>query len=178
MAKPATTLRPRPSARLVNGLKAFSASLSDQAVIDAAVGLSIILALSILLLRDYQRPVVEQLPAGSIASSDILAPQDLRVEDAAETKLLRDQAAAQMLPVFDFNTRTAREARTSLEQLFALGRQAPAEAKIEDLHDKFEEEIGIPLDPDQIALLEKHRFSSELERLMTEHLESVMMMPV
>jgi cyclic-di-AMP phosphodiesterase PgpH len=178
MSKPAATLRPRPSARLVKGLKTFSASLSDQAVIDAGVGLTIIVALSILLLRDYQRPNVEQLPAGSIASSEILAPQDLRVEDIAETKLLRDQAAAQMLPVFDFNTRTAREARSSLEQLFAVGRQAPAEATIEDLHDKIEEEIGIPLDPDQIALLQRHRFSSELERLMTEHLESVMMMPV
>ena len=178
MSKPAATLRPRPSARLVNVLKAFSAGLSDQAVIDAGVGLSIIVALSILLLRDYQHPNVEQLPAGSIASSDILAPQDLRVEDTAETKLLRDQAAAQMLPVFDFNTKAAREARSSLEQLFAIGRQAPAEGKIEDLHDKIEEEIGIPLDPDQIVLLQKHRFSSELERLMTEHLESVMMMPV
>src|SRR5207244_7145345 len=117
-------------------------------------------------------------PAGSIASSDILAPQDLRVEDTAETKLLRDQAAAQMLPVFDFNTRIAREARSSLEQMFVVGRQAPADARIEDLHDKIEEEIGIPLDPDQIALLQKHRFNSELERLMTEHLEAVMMMPV
>lgn len=178
MSKPATTVRRRSSARLVDGLKAFSASLSDQAVIDAGVGLLIIVALSILLLRDYQRPNVEQLPVGAIASSDILAPQDLRVEDTAETKRLRDQAAAQMLPVFDFNVRTAREARTSLEQLFTVGRQAPSESTIEDLHDKIEEEIGIPLDPDQIALLQKHRFSSELERLMTEHLESVMMMPV
>ena len=178
MSKPATTVRRRSSARLVDGLKAFSAGLSDQAVIDAGVGLLIIVALSILLLRDYQRPNVEQLPVGAIASSEILAPQDLRVEDTAETKRLRDQAAAQMLPVFDFNVRTAREARTSLEQLFTVGRQAPSESTIEDLHDKIEEEIGIPLDPDQIALLQKHRFSSELERLMTEHLESVMMMPV
>ena len=176
--KPAASLRHRPSARLVNGLKTFSAGLSDQAVIDAAVGLLIILSLSMLLLRDYQHPNVEQLPAGSIASSDILAPQDLRVEDSAGTKLLRDQAAAQVLPVFDFNTRTAREATSSLEQLFAVGRQAPAEATLEDLHDKIEEEISIPLDPDQIALLKKHRFSSELERLMTGHLETVMMMPV
>ncbi|PYT09157.1 MAG: hypothetical protein DMF60_03160, partial [Acidobacteria bacterium] len=83
-----------------------------------------------------------------------------------------------MLPVFDFNTRIAREARSSLEQMFVVGRQAPADARIEDLHDKIEEEIGIPLDPDQIALLQKHRFNSELERLMTEHLEAVMMMPV
>jgi hypothetical protein len=51
------------------------------------------------------------------------------------------------------------------------------DAPVEDLHDKIEEEIGIPLDPDQISLLKKHRFNSELERLMTEHVESVMMLP-
>jgi len=178
MSKPAATTRPRLSARLLEGLKAFSASLSDQAVIDAGVGLFIIVALSILLLRDYQRPRVEQLPAGSVASADIIAPEDLKIEDTAETKLHRDQAAASVLAVFDFNVRTAREATSSLEQLFATGREAPLDAPVEDLHDKIEEIVGIPLDPDQISLLKKHRFSSELERLMTEHLESVMMMPV
>lgn len=178
MSKPAATTRPRLSARLLEGLKAFSASLSDQAVIDAGVGLFIIVALSILLLRDYQRPRVEQLPAGSVASADIIAPEDLKIEDTAETKLLRDQAAAQVLPVFDFNVRIAREARSTLEQLFAMGREAPLDATVEDLHDKIEEGIGIPLDPDQISLLKKHRFSSELERLMTEHIESVMLIPV
>jgi putative nucleotidyltransferase with HDIG domain len=178
MSKSAATTRPRLSARLMQGLQAFSASLSDQAVIDAGVGLFIIVALSILLLRDYQRPRVEQLPAGSVASADIIAPEDLKIEDTAETKLRRDQAAAQVLPVFDFNVRVAREARSSLEQLFAIGREAPLDAVVEDLHDKIEEGIGIPLDPDQISLLKKRRFSSELERLMTEHIESVMLMPV
>jgi membrane-associated HD superfamily phosphohydrolase len=72
--------------------------LSDQAVIDAGVGLFIIVALSILLLRDYQRPRVEQLAAGTVAPSDILAPEDLKIEDTAETKILRDQAAGQVIP--------------------------------------------------------------------------------
>ncbi len=178
MSKPAATNRPSLSARLMHALKTFSASLSDQAVIDAGLGLLIIVALSILLLRDYQRPHVEQLPAGSVASADIIAPEDLKIEDTAETKILRDQAAAQVLPVFDFNVRIAREARNSLEQLFATGRAAPVDAGVEELHDKIEEGIGIPLDPDQIALLKKQRFSSELERLMTEHVESVMLVPI
>jgi len=162
----------------MRGLKAFSAGLSDQAVIDAGVGLFIIVGLSILLLRDYQRPRIEQLPAGSVAASDVIAPEDLKIEDTTETKLLRDQAAAQVLPVFDFNLRVSREAKSSLEQLFATGREAPLDARVEDLHDKIEEAIGIPLDPDQISLLKKQRFSSDLERLMTEHIESVMLIPV
>ena len=164
--------------RLVGGFKAFSAGLSDQAVIDAAVGVFIIVALSILLLRDYQRPRVEQLAAGSVASSDQIASEDQKVEDPTETKLLRDQAAASVLPVFDFNTKTARDATSTLEQLFAAGRAAPSDATAEDLHDKIEEEIGIPLDPDQITLLIKHRFNPDLERLMEGHLESAMMAPI
>src|SRR5258708_7145118 len=108
MPKPVPTPNRRFTARLVGGLKAFSASLSDQAVIDAAVGLFIIVALSILLLRDYQRPRIELLPAGSLAASDLIAPEDLRVEDQAETSLLRDQAVASVLPVFDHNTKTGR----------------------------------------------------------------------
>ncbi|HEX8184945.1 MAG TPA: hypothetical protein VF747_09350, partial [Blastocatellia bacterium] len=69
MPKPAPTSRSRSSARAVDGVKKFSAGLSDQAVIDAGVGLIIIVALSLLLLRNYQRPVIEQLPASSIATS-------------------------------------------------------------------------------------------------------------
>jgi membrane-associated HD superfamily phosphohydrolase len=178
MSRPVVVTRSRLSARVLDGLKSFSASLSDQAVIDAGVGLFIIVTLSILLLRDYQRPRIEQLAAGSVSSSDILAPEDLKIEDTAETKALRDQAAAQVAPVFDFNVRNARDARISLEQMFEMGREAPLDAGVEELHEKFEEGIGIPLDPDQIMLLKKHRFSSELERLMTGHLESVMLMPV
>src|SRR5215510_2321856 len=120
MPKTATAQPSRPDARLARGLKAFSASLSDQAVIDAGVGLFIIVALSFLLLRDYQRVRVEQLPEGSAAVSTIIAHEDLKVEDAAQTKLLRDQVAASVLPVFDFNSRNAREATSTLEQLFAI----------------------------------------------------------
>ena len=177
MSKPAAT-RASLSVRVLNALKAFSANLSDQAVIDAGVGLVIVVVLSILLLRDYQRPRVEQLAAGTVASADVVAPENMRIEDVAETKSLREQAAANVLPIFDFNVRTSREARNTLDQLFLLGREAPLNAAVEDLHDKIEEEIGIALDPDQIILLKKHQFSAELQRLMTGHLESVMLMPV
>ena len=72
MPKPVPAPHSKFTARLVGGLKAFSASLSDQAVIDAAVGLFIIVALSILLLRDYQRPRVEQLPVGRVDRKSVV----------------------------------------------------------------------------------------------------------
>src|ERR1041384_3601055 len=111
--KPVPAANSKIKSRLIGGLKAFSASLSEQAVIDALAGAFIIAVLSLLLLRDYQRPRVEQLPAGN-------------VEDPAEPNLLRDQAGASVLPVFDFNTKPPRDAMASLEQMFAAGRTLPA----------------------------------------------------
>jgi putative nucleotidyltransferase with HDIG domain len=178
MPKPAPTPRSRPPARAVNGLKKFSAGLSDQAVIDAGVGLIIIVALSLLLLRNYQRQAVEQLPAGSVAASDVIAPDDLKIEDAAQTRRLREQAVASVLPVFDFNPKHAREAGASIADMFAAGRETPPDATAEQVRAAIEERSGIVLDPEQVAVLVKHRFSRELEHLMIDHLESVAAAPV
>jgi cyclic-di-AMP phosphodiesterase PgpH len=175
MRKASSRSKPR---EVVNGVKRFSAGLSDQAIIDASVGLFIIVALSMLLLRDYQRPLIQQLPVGSVAAADIIAPEDVKIEDTAETRRLRDQAAASVLLVFDFNPKGARDAVASLQELFAAGREAGAGVSIDDLHGQIEERSGIALEPEQIAVLARHRFSPELEQLMIEHLESVAMSPI
>ncbi|HVG17884.1 MAG TPA: HDIG domain-containing protein [Blastocatellia bacterium] len=159
-------------------MRKFSASLSDQAVIDAGVGLIIVVALSLLLLRNYQRQVVEQLPAGSVAASDIIAPDDLKAEDPAQTRRLREQAVASVLPVFDFNPKPAREASVSINEMFAAGREAPPDATVEQVRAAVEERSGIVLDPEQVAILVKHKFGHELEHLMIDHLESVAVAPV
>ena len=178
MPKPAPTSRSRSSARAVDGVKKFSAGLSDQAVIDAGVGLIIIVALSLLLLRNYQRPLIEQLPASSIATSDIIAPDDLKIEDPAQTRRLRDQSVASVLPVFDFNPKRAREASASISYMFAAGREAAPDATIEQVRAAIEERSGITLDPEQVAALVNHKFSQELENLMIDHLESVAVTPI
>jgi putative nucleotidyltransferase with HDIG domain len=175
MPKASPTSKPR---EVVNGVKRFSAGLSDQAVIDAGVGLFIIVALAMLLLRDYQRPSIRQLPVGAVATTDIIAPEDVKVEDTAETRRQRDQMAAAVLPVFDFNPRSARDAVISLQELFAAGREAGSDASPDDLHKQIEERVGIALEPEQIAVLARHRFSPDLEQLMIEHLESVTMSPI
>ena len=87
--KPSPPERSRLSTRSIAAARKFSAGLSDQAVIDAGIGLFIVVALSILLLRDYQRPSVELLQPGSVAAKDIIAPIDLKVEDVVETKRQR-----------------------------------------------------------------------------------------
>jgi cyclic-di-AMP phosphodiesterase PgpH len=173
--KPASTQRNGLIARLLRGVKAFSSSLSDQAVIDAGVGLFIIVALAMLLLRNYQRPRIEPLPAGTVAVKAIIADEDLKIEDTAETKRRRDQAATRALPVFDYNPRATRDVRNSIEKMFAAGRQAPTPATGDDLRARIEEASGLILDAEQVEVLRAHGFDPELERLMTDHLDSVMM---
>src|SRR5262249_1530799 len=171
--KPAKNRSPR-AAQLAGGLKRFSATLSDQAVIDAGVGIFIIVILSMLLLRGSQRPQVEPLPAGTTAAADIFAPEDLRIEDPLETERLRAQAAASILPVFDYNPKAAREVTGSIKRMFIIGREAEPDVRPEQLIAKIQEETGIVLDDEQLGALSKHRFNFELEKLMTDHLESVM----
>lgn len=173
-SKPAPSA-PRSFTRFFKGVKLFSASLPDQALIDAGVGLFIIIALSMLLLRNYQRPNVEPLPVGAVATSDIIAPEDLKAEDTTETKRLRAQAAASMLPVFDYHQKATRDVRNSVEKMFKAGREAAPDASPEQLRELIEEASDIILDDEQVNVLKDYRFNTELERLMIDRLESVMM---
>lgn len=159
-------------------MKTFTAGLTDQAIIDAGVGFFIIVALSMLLLRNYQRAPIKQLPAGAVATADINAPEDLNVADVDETRRLRDQAGLSALPVFDFQLRAARDATGVIEELFASGREAGEGATPDQLQAYIEERIGLPLEPDQVGALMKYRFRAELEHLMIDQLESVMMTPI
>ena len=43
---------------------------------------------------------------------------------------------------------------------------------------RIEERTGMRLEEDQLAVLNKHQFSPELERLMIDHLETAMMTPI
>lgn len=174
MIKAAPTSRTGRLARLKKQARAFSSGLSDRSVIDAGVGLFIIVALSMLLLRDYQRSQIEPLPAGTVASSDIIASENLQVEDANETKRQRDQAASSLQPVFDYNPKATRDVANSVEHMFKVGREAAPDISADQLRLKIEETSGIILDPEQVALLTKYGFNSELEKLMVDHVESVM----
>src|SRR5215213_8965745 len=127
--KPAAASRTRMYTRLVTGLKSFSSSLSDQSIIDAGVGLFIIIALSFLLLRSYHLPKIEPLPAGAVAAADVIAPEDLKTEDSTETERLRAQTVASIPPVFDYQPKITRDMRKSIEQIFAAGREAGPNAE-------------------------------------------------
>ncbi|HXG68028.1 MAG TPA: HDIG domain-containing protein [Blastocatellia bacterium] len=174
MPKPAATSRSQRFARVISGVKAFSASLSDQAVIDAGVGLVVIVVLSILLLRDYQRPQIQPLQADEVATADVIAPEDLQIEDTEETENRRNQAAAKVLPVFDYSHKDTKDRRNRIEQMFATGRSAPADTPTDALRESIEKQSGVVLRNEQVELLRRKGFDPELERLMVDHLEMVL----
>src|SRR5262249_958701 len=126
------------------------------------------------LLKSHQRSQIEPLPVGNIAATDILAPEDLKIEDALETERQRDKAALSVLPVFDYNPKAGREVIGNIKQIFNIGREAEPDAKPEQIIQKIQDETGISLDDEQFGVLLKHRFNFELEKLMTDHFEVVM----
>jgi membrane-associated HD superfamily phosphohydrolase len=174
--KPAANSNSGRFARLAGAVKKFSSTLSDKAVVDGGVGLFIVIALSLMLLRNYQRPQIDALPVGAIAPADIVAPDDIKpIEDTEETERARNQATASVLPVFDFNPKATRDVRNSIETMFATGREGFRETSPDQLRQNIKDASGIILDLDQVGILIKHRFDNELERLMIDHIELVMM---
>ncbi|HSE98784.1 MAG TPA: hypothetical protein VLD57_11020, partial [Blastocatellia bacterium] len=174
MSKPASPNSSLP-VMLMRRVKRFSSSLSDQAVVDAGVGLFIIVALSILLLRDYQRPRIEPLPAGSVAAADIIAVEDLKTENKQERERMQMQAVNSVLPIYDYNPKSVRDARNIIEKTFDVGREAAPGTSLDALRAIIEESSGLILDEVEVSVLINHRFNPELERLMIGQLDSVMM---
>lgn len=170
--KSESTNRTSKSAVLVSGIKKAFSGLFELASIEVVTGLAITVTLSLLLLN-YGRPRVLRLEAGSVAPADIIAPADLKVENTAETQRQQLLAASNILPVFDFVPRASRDARNTIEKTFSIGRSGTPGMNDEELIKAITQGGGAILDKEQLRVLMKHRFNTEMERLMVGHLDSV-----
>lgn len=138
-------------------------------------GVSGLLVLLLIFKREVLFGVImEPLPAGSVASRDITAPTDLKIEDEDETKRLRKQAGAFVLPVFDYEPKILKDAVAMIQGVFTTGREADSTVSSEELILKIEEQSGFILKPDQLRALSRHGFNAELEMLMISHLETIL----
>ena len=162
------------AAKLAGRLKAVSAGLSDRALLDAFVGLTIVLAISLLLLH-YQKTEVAPLAAGSVAPEEVIAPENLRAEDPDATAKEKAQAIASVRPVFDFNPRAAKDASNFINQLFATGLASDTQTSADQLRFNLEQATGLTLDADWVSVLAAHKFDPELQRLLVDHLEVTLM---
>src|SRR5262245_12241588 len=148
-------------AKLAAAIKALLSGLRKRTALEIGFGVLITIVLSLLLLR-YERSDVPLLVAGGIADSTIVAPVDLKIEDPTETNKRREQAVAATLPVFDHVPRASRDARNSIERLFAVGRDPSFRGDHTALLDAIDRESGLILDNEELDILAKHRFNAEL----------------
>jgi putative nucleotidyltransferase with HDIG domain len=116
-----------------------------------------------------------EFKSGDIATSDVIVPADLTIEDAETTETRRQAAVEAVLPVYVFDPNVFLNIEDKVRQFFLAGRQwlktaAPAKdyAQIQKtITDKF----GIDLTPNDIAALEKAEFGADLESLLLELME-------
>ncbi len=101
---------------------------------------------------------------GEIATRDVVAPRDLIVPDAAATSRRRAEAAAEVLPVYDWDTTAALRVETGLSEAFRRAREAlagmrrrgPVPAAVRDA-------FGLPIGDEALAALARLSFSRDLE---------------
>ena len=173
-SKPESSQSSKRPAKLVAAARAFASGLSEQAILDASTGIAIAIALSLLLIH-YRRVIIVPMAPGTIAQSDIIAPEALKTEDPQETSRQRQQAASVVLPVFDYNPRADKDATNVINAVFDTGREDQGRSAPGQLSAVFEQRLGFVVDEEQTAVLIKHRFDPELENLMMAHLEAIMM---
>src|SRR5215471_16601081 len=160
--------------RVIAATRAFVSGLSEQAVLDASTGIVIAIAISLLLIH-YRRVVIVPLGPGTVAQTDIIAPETLKAEDLQETSRQRQQAASAVLPVFDYNPRADKDAISVIDAVFQVGREDQGRSTADRLSSIFEQRTGLLVDQEQIGVLQRHRFDPELESLMSAHLETIIM---
>ena len=136
--------------------------------------------------------LVPRVEEGSIASRTILADADLSVPNESATAVLQRQAQEAVPPIYDFDTELLAERRQQLAALFEAGRAASGQVAMgathpgsvaktvegtapdgegeavsplepADLQVWLQDASPLQLSPQQVELLEKRQFSTELE---------------
>jgi putative nucleotidyltransferase with HDIG domain len=113
------------------------------------------------------------LREGQAAPADIVAPEDVQIEDAETTDRRRRAAEDQILPVYGFDPNVFLDAEDKVRRFFAMGRQA-AQAGTRDfaemqklVYDRF----GIELGAADLEALDKTGFGSDLESALVDILD-------
>jgi cyclic-di-AMP phosphodiesterase PgpH len=122
-----------------------------------SIGLSIILAPNLYNSKqDYRH--------GMIASDNIKADRDFLVEDVNSTRQKRNEAVANMRPIYDYDAEMAITLRTKIKRYFTL-----AESKQESQLNKalLEKSLGISLTESEYSFLKAINFSDDfLQKLI------------
>ena len=104
---------------------------------------------------------------GDIASSDIVAPADLTIEDKETTEKRREEATDAVLPVYSFDPNVFSNAEEKIREFFNSGRnwlKTPVTAKRrEEFQKDIIEKYGFEISSKDLRLLIKAKFAANIE---------------
>ncbi len=115
---------------------------------------------------------------GMIASKDIKADRDFLVEDQKSTEDKKNDAAGNIKPVYDYDSKVAGNIKTKLAKALSSAaedyksalQEKPPEASLADINKSqrgkksLEANLGIPLSVEEFYVLKEHKFSPELQQ--------------
>ncbi len=179
---------PAPGLGAVARLRAAGAALRGRRArrLMAAVAVA---AGGALLMVDPSRLPDQTYEVGEVAERDLRASMGFDFVDEAATDLRRSEAEAQVLPVYDFHPSAAGEVSQRVGLAFDAARRRSTDALLQaqsqgrdDLSDEersaialeFVRELKVSLDPEDIELVSKLRYSREVEQQARRMLEAVM----
>jgi len=112
-------------------------------------------------------PKIEE---GEIASTDIISPIDLSIEDAETTAKRRAEAEEAVLPVYTFDENSFLNAEERIRQLFEFGREwlksTTAPARTAALQAAIAEKFDLEIPPQELDSLVKSNFSPEIQETL------------
>jgi len=128
----------------------------------------VIFTISISILTSYipshSLPTFEE---GEIASSNVVAPSDMTIEDTETTESRKQEAAGSVLPVFTLDENVILNTEEKIRTLFNSGRdmiqKGATSARIEILRKEYTEKYGMDISPGTIGSLVQEGFSAQLE---------------
>lgn len=104
---------------------------------------------------------------GSIASSDIIAPADMTIEDKQTTEKRRDEAEEAVLPVYQVDPNVFLITEEKIREFFNSGREfiegGVSEARKEEFRRAVFDRYGLDISPSLLNMLIREKFSQSLE---------------
>jgi putative nucleotidyltransferase with HDIG domain len=105
---------------------------------------------------------------GSIATRDVVAPRDLIVPDPAATARRRSEAAAEVLPVYDWDSEAPQRLERELAASFRKAREAWASTRHRGgISPAVRDAFDLPIGDEALAALARLNFSREVEERLT-----------
>ncbi len=98
---------------------------------------------------------------GMIAQENIKADRDFLVEDVNSTRQKRNEASANVRPVYDYDAETAITIKTKIKKSFALAAGHEENTNFKAL---LEKSLGISLTAGEYSFLKMNNFSSDLQQ--------------